>query len=203
MKTVNLIPRSRRLARQKRTRYRVWSVGWTAYSFVLIVVCMTVYGVRPSADLLAATEELTALENELAELESDRRSLLPELAEQQLILSSSRSISDQPDWSMLLSYLANDLLNEEIVLSACTFEPVEGAKQDGELGDRPLELKLIGYAKSTPAASQFVLRLERSLLFDKVMLSRTQLEPFMNGQAIAFEIVCVVGEKSKGVADGG
>jgi Fimbrial assembly protein (PilN) len=194
MKRIDLIPESRRLARQRRVRCRAWFAIGGAYASLLVLVCLSVFGVGMGMDMRDAVEDLAQLDSELAELQKTREQLRPELADRRMILLSSRSIADQPDWSVLLAYLADDLLDDEIVLRACSLAPADGSGDKGELADSPLTLTLNGYAKSTPAASLFVLRLEQSGLFDRVILTRTNLEPFLEGQAIAFEVRCLVGE---------
>jgi len=198
MKRINLIPEARRLARQRRLRYRAWLVVGGVYTGILVVVCLSIFGMKFGVDIRAITDELAQVEGELSEIEATREAIRPELAERRLILSSSRSIADQPDWSVMLHYLANDLLDDEIVLRSCSLAPVGGPVGAGELVNTPLTLTLTGFAKSTPAASQFVLRMEQSGLFDRVTLTRTNMEPFLNGQAIVFEVRCQVDEEKGG-----
>jgi len=198
MKRINLIPQARWLARQRRLRCRIWCMVGGVYTALLVTVCFSVWGTGSDIDIRAVSDDLTQLDSELTELEATREGLVPELAERRLILSSSKSITDQPDWSVLLRYLANDLLSDDVVLRGCLLAPVGGASVVSEPADTPLTLTLKGYAKSTPAASRFVLRLEGSGLFDRVTLIRTSMEPFMDGQAIAFEVRCLLGEEGGG-----
>ena len=59
--------------------------------------------------------------------------------------------------------------------------------------DRSFLIRLVGYARSQAAVSQFVLRLEAAGLFDRVTVMRTAREPFLDDQAIAFHLQCLLG----------
>jgi len=192
MDRINLIPERRRLARRRRGRCLAWVVSSLGYSVLVVAVCVIYRGLGAHADTAALAADLAELDAELIQIEGQRSELKPELAEQRLILAAGRSITDQPDWSRLLTYLADEVLGDTVVLSGCSLGPVEGAAEAQGFGDAPLVVTLSGYAKTTPAVSQFMLRLEESGLFDRVSLTRTNREPFLDGQAIAFEARCLM-----------
>lgn len=193
MRRINLIPQSRQEARHKRIRRRGWVAVCTAYAAVMLLACLTWRGLGPVSDTGAYAQELAFLDSELVQLQTDRNDLQPRLVQRRMLLSASRSIADQPDWSILLTYLANEILDDRVVLTGCSLAPTSKSAQAQELRDTPLSLTLHGYAKTTSDVSRFVLRLEQVELFDGVSLTRTNLEPFMAGQAIAFEAVCRMG----------
>ncbi len=198
MDRINLIPERRRLARQRRSRCRVWAISVVGYSAVVVALCSVYQDMGAQADATVLTAELVELDAQLLKVEQEQVQLKPELAEQRMVLAAGRSITDQPDWSNLLVYLADELLGDTVVLSGCTLGPVETTAETHELQDVSVMVTLKGHAKTTPAVSQFVLRLEQSGLFDRVSLTRTNREPFLNGQAIAFEARCLM-DSSGGV----
>lgn len=192
MQRINLIPKSRQRDRQRRVRVRLWIGLSLCYAVALGAVCLAYRGMSSTHNLSAITAELAEKEAELTRLDGEQNSLRPKLNEQKLILAAELSISDQPDWSLLLTYLADEVLGNQVVLSGCVLAPsVPGEKVDST-GRDTLVLTLTGYALSTTDVSQFVLRLEQIGLFDKVTLARTSREPYLAGQAIAFEARCVM-----------
>lgn len=193
MDRINLIPKSRQLERQRRVRVRLWIGVLLIYAVSLVVYCVAYRGLSTTHDLAALTDELAEKEAELTQLNDQHTSLRPKLNEQKLILAAERSISDQPDWSLLLTYLADEVLSDQIVLSGCTLAPPPSKGDDASKAKRDaLVLTLTGYARTTPDVSQFILRLEQIGLFDKVTLTRTNREPYLAGQAIAFEARCLM-----------
>ncbi len=192
MDRINLIPESRQLARRRRVRCRVWVVSAVGYTALVVAACIVFRGLSTNKDTTTLGEELAGIDAELAQIEQEQSQLKPELADQRLILASGRSITDQPDWSLLLSYLADEVLGDSVTLSGCTLAPVAGSDETDSSEQVSVILTLNGHAKTTPAVSQFVLRLEELGLFDRVSLARTNREPFLDGQAIAFEAQCLM-----------
>ena len=192
MDRINLIPQPRRLTRQRRARTRLWFGAVLGYAVTALVVGL-VYGAMASPrDWVSLADELAGLDNELAGLRQQQDSLRPILSEQQLILAAGQSITDQPEWSQLLTYLADEVLGDRIVLTGCVLAPAGGAVDVQEVNHTSLALTISGYAQTTPDVSQFVLRLEQMSLFDKVTLVNTNRESFLKTQAIAFEVRCVL-----------
>lgn len=192
MERINLIPKSMQLDRRRRVRTRLWIGVSLCYAVLFVTVCVAYRGMSSSHDLSVISAELAEKEAELVQLENQQNSLRPKLNEQKLILAAERSISDQPDWSLLLTYLAEEVLGDEVVLSGCTLAPKAPGEKTAAADGGALVLTLAGYARSTPDVSQFILRLEQIGLFDKVTLARTSREPYLAGQAIAFEARCLM-----------
>ncbi|MEZ6190765.1 MAG: hypothetical protein R3C45_05675 [Phycisphaerales bacterium] len=192
MQRINLIPKSRQRDRQRRVRVRLWICMSLCYAALLAAACLSYRGMSSSHDLTALTVDLDEKQAELTRLEDQQKSLRPRLNEQKLILVAEQSISDQPDWSLLLTYLADEVLGDKVVLSGCVLAPsAPGDKADNTDSDT-LVLTLTGYGQGTADVSQFILRLEQIGLFEKVTLARTNREPYLAGQAIAFEARCVM-----------
>ena len=56
--------------------------------------------------------------------------------------------------------------------------------------EAPRKLVLRGYAADHPELYAFMTQLKRTDVFTKVMLMRSAAEPVLDGQAVAFELVC-------------
>lgn len=192
MQDINLIPMQRQRARQQRARLRAWIGGGIIYAALVAIVCVGYRTAASPKDLAALHQELADMDTELASLKQQRDALRPQLNERRLILAAGRSISDQPDWSRMLTYLADEVLGDTVVLTHCQLMPDTKAKEAGtrNLQDLPLTFTVTGFAKSAPEVSQFVLRLEQMALFDKVVLVQTSRESLLNDMAIAFEVHC-------------
>ena len=130
-----------------------------------------------------------------------------DMAVTQQKLQTAKAVGQQPDWSTLMSLLGQDL-GDQVVLDLCRLQrsPVAlGADRPAVKTDpagkpepppeNPFLLELNGFAKTQADVSDFVLRLEKTSLFDKVKLVRTTRQSFLNGKAVAFRLECTFGEK--------
>ncbi len=198
MSRINLISNSRRQARLHRVRCRSWGIGFVCYTVAIASACLFYRGLDAFGDTAPLSDQLAGLDAELAQIEQEKAGILPELTEQRQVLTAGRSITDQPDWSLLLVYLADKLLGDDVILAGCTLGPVEDQARVSDIQSASMTVMLTGHAKSTPAVSQFVLRLEESGLFERVTLVNTNREPFMDGQAIVFEIDCLISSAGGG-----
>lgn len=192
MQRINLIPSTRRLTSQRRRRIRLWVSLCAGYTAVALTGCLVFRSLFAPSDTQALQDQLNDLDTQLAQVQSQQNAITPRLNEQRLILAAERSITDQPDWSLLLSHLADDLMGDRIVLNGCTLAPADGPVEVEKFSEATLALTLTGHARSAKDVSQFVLRLEASGLFDEVKLVKTNLEPYMKSEAIVFEVRCLM-----------
>ena len=203
MISVNLIPTHRRNARRRRVRVRRWAAVCVAYALVLFVsygVCRAVWDA--GHDLVRELDEVT---EQIDQSNQAIAALGPEMAQARLTLDASQGIVDQPDWSVLLALMAKTL-GDEIVLKSCRLQRrtdarAEARRPDGApaqpAGEMPeaFTVALSGYGQSPQAVSRFVLRLERTGLFEQVKVRATNREPFLATDAIAFQIEGTLAEK--------
>ena len=207
MNGVNLIPIYRVDARRRRTRGRRWVVACAAYAALLTIgygMCEATWGgtdPQLASELQAASEKLEKSQSVLARLR-------PELAEGRARLNAARAVALQPDWSIVLAALAKSL-GEEVVLSSCKLDtqtaaapapsPAASSADADKAKKKPSKpepvrvvLSVNGFGRSQVAVSQFVLRLEQMKLFDRVKLIKTSREPFLGGEAVAFQLECLL-----------
>jgi hypothetical protein len=139
---------------------------------------------------------------DLRSLGRQTRSLRFEAAEVSRKLADARTAHQHPDWSLLLAMLA-DSLADEVVLERCSLAPAEKT-EDAAAADRLAQasptdffnqrfrFELGGYARSQMAVSRFTLRLEKAGLFDQVRLVKTSRQSFLGGEAVAFQLECLL-----------
>lgn len=200
MNYVNLIPAPRRQAKACRSRLVRWAIVLGVYAGVLVAghfVCDS----RWSADGGALASEIRASAAQLGATNSLMLSIHGELVETEEKLRSARAVGRQPDWGVLLALLAKNV-RSEVVLELCRLRPVDGARggrgggssgkgeADGVVGrlDRPLLLELSGLATSQAAVSRFVLRLEKTGLFEQVRLVSTNQRSFQKRNVVSFRL---------------
>jgi hypothetical protein len=133
-------------------------------------------------------------------------------------------VAHQPDWSVLLGLLAQSL-GEEIVLTSCKLEsqpptpdapapmPRPGAAAPApestaaaaalrEPGARRYTLQISGIGRTQSSVSQFVLRLERLGLFERVTILKTARELFGEHDSIGFRLEATMGSGSGAGTEG-
>ena len=204
--SVNLVPSARREAQVRSARIRFWfmtcvtyGLGWLA-AFVLV-------GATALNDDTGLGDELRQVNSLVAESESELSALRGKLAQSRAELTTSLTIGRQPDWSALLALLSTTL-GDRIVLRNCKLTTLHkspdarGPVTASTIEDRSvtgvaresttIQLQLDGFALAQRAVSEFVLRLEETSLFRQVKLLDTRREPFLDGNAIAFHIECLL-----------
>lgn len=214
MVKINLISTGRLNARRQRARARRWLVAGSIYTLVLIVGCgayrliwqvNTPNGGATLQDLQAQTQSIQDAINETQ----------ARLEETSLSLKASRELSEHPDWSLLLRFLA-DMLGDDLVLRGCDIRMLTPGVTDDiqaaadrsspaaqravdDAATRPLiRLSIQGMGRSLQAVSQFALRIEQTRLFTHVKLVDTNLEPYLKGKVITFHIECTLEPAAEG-----
>jgi hypothetical protein len=195
---INLIPKARQGKAERRRRLHFWFGAWCAYAAVLALCAGLMYlRLGTSRDL---SSELDQQDQQIASLQTDSHQTNAQLLQVSQKLLSAKGLLEQPDWSQLLSVLAglrnSDVVLEdiELKLTAEQLPPVAAKKPN----DKPIvvipktkwNLHLNGHGKTPESVSQYVLRLERTDLFDMVNLERTERDPIGAGEATSFSIQC-------------
>lgn len=223
MNTGNLIPEYRLIARRRRRCIRRWFGGCVGYAFFLVLAfpfasLVWVQDKSLDAQLMTIRQEVSDSELHLKREES-------ELEDAQTTLKATKLVENQSDWSILLAVLAGEV-GDDIVLKTCKVEPMKSDDEAaaGSRAGSPLRslggaiaaqaedddkspihveadqflIELHGYGLTQRAVSHFVLRLERTGLFEMVTLKKTRREPFMKDNAIAFQLKCYLKGENRG-----
>jgi len=197
----NLIPEHRRQARRRLSRTRVWAIACAAYAAAILGAYAFCHATWTGPDSALASD-LAETAAKMEERNRQVRMLRGQVGRARLTLESKRAVGDQPDWAVVLVLLARNL-DDELVLKRCKLEPDTGRKPAGKAGSPPatepkrFTLDISGFGRSQKAISQFVLRLERTNLFERVTLVKTNREPFVTGNAMAFQIRCLLGRRQE------
>ena len=194
--SVNLVPSARREAQVRSARIRFWFMTCAIYGLGWLAVFVLV-GATALNDDTGLRDELRQVNGLVAESESELVALRSELARSRAELTTSRIIGKQPDWSALLALLSTTL-GDRIVLRNCTLTTLHKSPSARESvsgvarGSTTIQLQLGGFGLAQQAVSEFVLRLEETSLFRQVKLLDTRREPFLDSDAIAFHIECLL-----------
>ncbi len=204
--SVNLVPSARREAQVCSDRIRFWFMACALYGLGWLGVLVLV-GATAMNDDTGLRDELRQVNGLVAESESELAALQSELVRSRAELTTSLTIGKQPDWSALLALLSTTL-GDRIILRNCklatrqktpgmrgpaTASTVEDRSVTGiALESTTIQLQLGGLGLAQQAVSEFVLRLEQTSLFREVKLLDTRREPFLDGDALAFHIECLL-----------
>ena len=188
MQNVNLIPAPRRQARRRRVLIRRCAIGCAGYALLLAGVGAGALSAWGGGDPVAS-EQLGRLDQEIQRNEHLLADARGELSARESELAAESQIADQPNWSVLFSLLASKA-QDQIILRSLQLKP---APDSGE-NSPPARLIVSagGVSRSPLAAQQYVLRLEKTGLFNRVTLVETHRESFLTSDAAAFQIECVL-----------
>lgn len=183
-KPVNLIPITRRIAQQRRSRLQGWiggAIGWTGALLALCMGARLSYSTGSSAN---AAAELPPVLQQITDLSDRTAAIRKQLAEAVVVRETAQTVMDQPDWSILLAILGNSV-SDDVALREINLKPNPKDKKQ-------YILELRGFSRTQPSVSQFVMKLQQVGLFDEVKLLRTGREPVMNISAITFDLACEI-----------
>ena len=209
MNGINLIPAPRRAARRRRQHMCYCAAGCAAWALLSLAAAGFAHALWPSGDPRAA-ERLAEVTAEMQRTERAVAALHSQLAAARSTLRANQAIACQPDWSILLGLLGQQV-GDNVVLKSCNVRtgarPVAprrgeprrvGGRPEPEpspaAGEAPFVLEASAIAVDHASANRFVLRLEQTGLFSKVTLLDTAREPFFDRNAIAFRLECTLNQ---------
>lgn len=196
MRVINLLPSRVRFRHQRRRWVRRWVGSLTLFAVVGACASFTGHAAADRDDrdavraLAVLTRERIALHSRVSALRSDVLTLFNRVR-------ANREIGEQPDWSVLLRFLAKQGRGEVVItqLGLRSQDPddtKQTAESDGST--TPISLRMEGYGLSPTAVSGFVLRLENSGLFEQVTIERTDERPFLSRKATFFGVTATMGK---------
>src|SRR5690606_11983203 len=195
MRPVNLIPTARREAARRRRYIRRWVGACIAYACVLGLA----YGAlhlfwRPDHVTRNAPVNLRKLVAANQETDKAVKEVQAKLQDARRTLDANRAVVEKPDWSLLMVLLTRTL-EDQIVLRRCNLVPMVAPPVPASVAVAPAPratggpavklaavaaaapppgqqytLLLAGLGKTQTSVTQFVVRLERTGLFDEVKL---------------------------------
>ena len=203
---INLIPRHRILAARRQLRLQQWVSVSLVYCVVVVVVVVAAGLMRSlGQDDVELHDQLTMLDEQDKRMAEEVEQGQIQLQETKLVLAANQAVSRPPDWSPLMTLLA-DIQGDDIVMSNWTLQPLDrdtdrarpatldpaaADERPDQSGQYRLDLK--GFGRTQGDVSHFVLRLEQVPLFDSVSVLQIRRETFMSGRAVKFEVACMIG----------
>jgi hypothetical protein len=195
---VNLIPAARLRARSCRRRLCAWGWALTGCVLLLGIVCglvRSIYG----ADDGAVAASLTSTRDANRKTGAATVAATRRLSQAESTRRTVESLTDRPDWSLLLNLLAQ-AMDDNLVLREVRLQPMErssggAAPTATEARLAPVEryrMELRGLGRTQEAVSRFVGRLEHTDVLGEVKVLRRGREPFLAGTAVSFELECVL-----------
>lgn len=204
MKSLNLIPERRRLAQRLSRRKRSWMFAAGAYALVAIGGA---YFALPHSgrDEDAIMRDLTKLRAEAAQIDKQLKSSREAAGAAQKQLTAANAVGEQPDWSILLTKLAEERGTEVVLESVelATVQVQDKPKPDAKpkSGGKPpapretIMLKLAGATRSPDEAYVFARRLEQTGLFAQARVLETRPRDLLGEQVSGFRIECAFNER--------
>lgn len=193
MNSTNLVPLARQLRQARSMRVRAWSV---AVGAVLLACAATYVGcaVAMADSNVPAAGEFARAARDLSQFNGEAVRLRAEVARVEREVYAARTLSDQPDASLLLALISRTA-DEQIVLNRCELTESQAAVQSADVeaaGIGGAVLRLDGFGKTQAAVAGFVLQLETAGLFDRVTLLQSHSQPLFGNEAAAFRIECLM-----------
>jgi Tfp pilus assembly protein PilN len=203
MNRTNLIPLHRQLRDERTARIKRWA-RTTAGLCLFVAAALVCCAAWTSQATGPTSEDFSRAAADLSKANQEAASLRAELNVETQRLRSRQLIFEQPDYSLLLRLIAQQV-DDDVVLSRCECyragadraQPSDSAK-DPKSKTKTDALQLSGFARSQPAVAAFMLQLESTGVFQKVTLLRSSEQPLLSGQVAAFEIQCVPGPSNQG-----
>jgi hypothetical protein len=192
MIAVNLMPAWRRQQRRRRARRWWWTVIASIYAVLLAFVYVG-WRVAWADDDSDVSQQLALVRGDIEATDKAIAQLRAEVRKRKMTLQVTDSIAGQPDWSILLALPAK-LRGDDVVLNRCDLDT--GGRPPtalpGAPSASPLLFRVQGFGRTQAAVSHFALRLEHTGLFQSVTLLKSNREPFLSNEAVAFRIECVL-----------
>lgn len=213
---INLCPEYRKQRRRQQQHFHKVIGAVCCYLSILGVVyaCFALMG---GSDERIVQRQLESARKEYAEVEAKVKTLVPALRENQMTLDASRAVSVHPNWGTLLRLLTAEMKGKvalrgvevsgqqrksdkqkqsirraEIPVSTVNSQQPEDSAQS-------YEINMSGYALTQQNVTDYVLQLERLMLFSRVILVETKRQTLGTGEVFSFILRCTVeqSERSK------
>lgn len=203
MNGIDLIPVARREARAKRARLRGW--GFAAGGYTAVVAGgLLLLNVLPGDAPTLLRHEVAAVEGRIAEQTQQLTALKAKLLEAESHLRLLREVGEQPDWGMLLAVVAG-VRGETVAVQSMVLEeapppapdrraagstPAAEGESKATGNGRTYVLHVSGLGQTQAEAAGFVLRLERTGLFERVSLVGSGRQVHQGMDLVGFTVRC-------------
>lgn len=193
--SINLLSRVQRAHRANRRFTRLWIAIVLMYGSAVLSLWSTdsIWG---DAELIT---QQTRLKNTADESQGEMQSI--SAMQKQLVrlntqLNLTRSITERPDWSILLSAIARPL-EKNLTLREVRVDPLPvqpNGNDSGLLQMNAARVNVSGVARTQQDVSAYTLALQSLPIFDKVEMIHTDRTTNGNASSVSFELQCHIGE---------
>jgi hypothetical protein len=150
------------------------------------------------ADNRGIDGQVSIADNHLKSAKSAMATLGASAAKSRQELDTAQALAQQPDWSLMFDLTARSM-GDNVVLQSCRLEPLglldkgpKGIDKKTDNALRPATMDLAGFAKAQSDMSDYMLRLEKLGIFNKVRLIRTTPQTFLGDKAASFRLECIL-----------
>lgn len=203
---VNLIPLEIRETGRRRRRIRAWAGACTVSLACLLVPLVMERVQRARAEALGQQE--TQLQSALVEAREALRTTTAESTRLQGQLDRARALRSKRTWSAMFGVVGRAMPPGTWLTSLGTDpakprgqgtggtiapSPAAAAAPAGDTTitiESPTRLRITGFAADHGELFAFVAGLRDSGVFSEVTQNYARMEPVLQGQAVAFEVVC-------------
>ena len=184
---INLIPEPRRLAQERRGRVQAWMA--TTGVMLAVVAAGCAWSLLSIVDSGSKErQELTELGGRIEQLEGEVKAKQVALSDASARLRATLVVTLEPDWSLLMAMLADEL-KDDAALESFRLVPVES--EEGQEVRRPNYLVMLtGVARTQEGVSSYVLNLEELGLFDQVTLKESSRRKVKDEEVVVFNLQC-------------
>lgn len=179
---INLLPRSRRHANERRRAVRWWGLSATLWCAVLAAGQAIAVSSGALTDLEPLDRELSTLGEERSRLDGEITTLRQAIDRGTKSLTAARAVIDHPDWSSLLARVV-EARPQGLVFRRWAL--VNGAKSS-------LLLRIEGNVPTLGGLTAFALGLESLKVFRSVSIVTAQAADVRDGESIDRSIQYVI-----------
>jgi len=198
MNQPDLTPRTYIKRCQIRAATRLWmfvTAGCLVLCAVPIVMQMSS---APDPTTARAQERYLQAQSRLEMSNAQTQRLTQQLRQQERELQAVEHLTRRPDWSGVVQLVAQQF-NQDLVMTGFQLDDASDSDVRRALGplaqdipDDSVWLILNGVAQTNRDVPGLILRLEGLGLFERVVMTGTQREPFAGGQRTGFTLACQV-----------
>lgn len=200
---LNLAPTAYRQRLHLQRRCRGWLTALALYTAVASIGAGVYWGLR-AADPGGVAGELAALKVRNDDTRAALQRLATQIARLRLAVDTRQTLVDQPDFSILLAFLADavdrDTVLRQLSLRGTGIDPLRPVgpssatprASGAEREPKHFVLSLRGASRSESGLARLSAQLRESGLFDRVELRRTGRDGASGDDAVAFELDCVL-----------
>lgn len=177
---------------------RPWLIAAALCALAAVSAIAANQGQGPDPAAARATERLAQAQSRIQQSTQSAKSLDQQLKQQQRALTAQQHLTQRPDWSEVIRRVASRF-DDELVMTGFQLGKAGDRGVGSALGplsaDMPEDsvwLIVSGVAEANKSVPGLILRLEDLGLFERVVMTGNQQEPFAGRARTGFTLACRV-----------